>query len=174
MTPSDPNRPTDKPVAGQIQPASSLVMHWNARGCPPKARRLLGIHALRLSLVVIYIWFGALKLVDLSPACALVAATAKWAPIFDAPTWVCIMGWGEIGIGLMFILPKTVRLGVVLLAFHIVGTALPLFLLPELSFQSEHGLYAPTMTGQYIIKNLLLIATGLVIGGAVCGKSKSV
>ncbi|MEM7009870.1 MAG: hypothetical protein AAF585_00170 [Verrucomicrobiota bacterium] len=147
-------------------------MRWNARRCPAPARQLLGLQALRLSLVVIYVWFGALKLVDMSPACELVLATAEMAPVFDTTTWLCLMGWGEIVIGLLFIFPQTIRLAVICLAGHMVATSLPMFFLPELSFQSGHY-YAPTLTGQYIIKNLMIISAGLVIGGALEVKRRS-
>jgi hypothetical protein len=44
---------------------------------------------------------------------------------------------------------------------------MPLFLLPDVTFQAGRVPYGPTMEGQYIIKNLLIISAALVIGGTL-------
>ena len=61
----------------------------------------------------------------------------------------------------------TIRIAIVLLALQMVGTFMPLIVLPEVTFQAGLLPYAPTMEGQYIIKNLLIISGALVIGGTV-------
>lgn len=69
--------------------------------------------------------------------------------------------------GLGFLHPATVRLAIALLAIQMVGTFLPLVLLPEVTFQPGRIPYAPTLEGQYIVKNLIIISAALVIGGTV-------
>ena len=123
--------------------------------------------ALRLSLAVIFIWFGILKPLGLSPAAPLVEATVGWMPFFTPPTWVAIIGWWEVAIGITFLFRSTVRVAIALLALQMGGTFLPLVLLPDVVFQAGHIPYAPTMEGQYIIKNLLIISAALTLGGTV-------
>jgi uncharacterized membrane protein YkgB len=126
-----------------------------------------GTLALRISLAIIFVWFGILKPLGISPAEPLVLATVRWLPLLDPPTWVVVIGWWEVLIGLAFLFRGTVRVAIGLLALQMVGTLLPLVLLPEITFQAGRFPYAPTMEGQYIIKNLLIISAALVVGGTV-------
>ncbi len=132
-----------------------------------------GVRALQLSLAVIFIWFGILKTVGLSPAADLVMATVKWMPFFTPQTWLKIIGWWEVIIGISFLFHKTKRIAIALLAMQMFGTFLPLIILPEITFQAGRFPYAPTIEGQYIIKNLLIISAALVVGGTVRQKDKS-
>ncbi|MEX2662053.1 MAG: hypothetical protein WD227_08985, partial [Vicinamibacterales bacterium] len=125
--------------------------------------RRWGVPALRLSLAVIFIWFGLLKPLGLSPAAPLLKATVAWMPLFDADQWLSIIGWWEVAIGLTFLTRKTARIAIALLAMQMVGTFLPLALLPDVTFQAGHIPYAPTMEGQYIIKNLVIIAASMLL-----------
>ncbi len=129
--------------------------------------RRWGILALRISLGTIFIWFGVLKPLGLSPAEPLVIATVRWLPLFDAELWVSIIGWWEVAIGVTFLFRKTIRIAIALLALQMVGTFMPLIVLPAVTFQAGHLPYGPTMEGQYIIKNLLIISAALVVGGTV-------
>ena len=124
-----------------------------------------GIVALRVSLGVIFVWFGVLKPLGLSPAQPLVEATVGWLPLFDPVGWVSVIGWWEVAIGVAFLFRGTIRLAVALLALQMVGTFLPLVLLPEVTFQAGRIPYGPTMEGQYIIKNLLILSAAMVVGG---------
>jgi uncharacterized membrane protein YkgB len=126
-----------------------------------------GTIALRISLAIIFIWFGILKTVGMSPAEGLVLATVGWMPVFSAGTWLVIIGWWEVIIGVAFLFRKTIRIAIPLLAMQMVGTFLPLIILTEVTFQAGHFPWAPTMEGQYIIKNLLIISAALVAGGSV-------
>lgn len=123
--------------------------------------------ALRLSLAVIFVWFGLLKPLGISAAAPLVRATVEWMPFFPPDTWVAIIGWWEVLIGLTFLWRQTARIAIALLAMQMAGTFLPLVILPEVTFQAGRIPYAPTMEGQYIIKNLLILSAALVIGGNV-------
>jgi uncharacterized membrane protein YkgB len=123
--------------------------------------------ALRVSLAIIFVWFGLLKPLGFSPAERLVLATVEWMPLLEPRQWLAVIGWWEVAIGLTFLHRKTSRLAILLLAGQMVGTFLPLVLLPEITFQAGRWPYAPTLEGQYIIKNLLIISAALVIGGTV-------
>ncbi len=129
--------------------------------------RRWGVPALRVSLAIIFVWFGILKPLGLSPAGPLVKATVAWMPFFDPDTWLAIIGWWEVAIGLTFLTRKTSRMAIGLLAMQMVGTFLPLAILPDVTFQPGHFPYAPTIEGQYIIKNLLIISAAMVLGGTV-------
>lgn len=131
--------------------------------------RAYGFTALRLALAVIFIWFGLLKPLGLSPAAPLVEATVGWLPLLSPEAWVGVIGWWEVVIGVAFLFRQTTRLAIALLAMQMAGTFLPLVLLPEVTFQAGRFPYAPTMEGQYIVKNLLIIAAALVLGGTVRG-----
>jgi uncharacterized membrane protein YkgB len=80
---------------------------------------------------------------------------------------LAVIGWWEVVIGISFLFRRTARLAIALLALQMGGTLMPLFLLPEVTFQPGKIPYGPTMEGQYIIKNLLIISSALVIGGTV-------
>ena len=129
--------------------------------------RRWGILALRLSMAVIFVWFGILKPLGLSPAGPLVRATVGWMPLLSPDAWVAVIGWWEVLIGLTFLFHRTLRIAIALLALQMAGTFLPLVLLPHVTFQPEHIPWVPTLEGQYIIKNLLIISAALVIGGTV-------
>ena len=127
----------------------------------------LGVPALRISLAIIFIWFGILKPLGLSPAASLVEATVGWMPFFTPHQWVSIIGWWEVVIGVTFLFRPTLRFAIGQLFLQMGGTFLPLVLLPEVAFQAGRYPFVPTMEGQYIIKNLLIISAALVVGGTV-------
>lgn len=129
--------------------------------------KIWGTKALRYSLAVIFIWFGLLKPIGVSPAAELVKHTIYWMPVFSPEVWVDIIGWWEVIIGITFLFRKTVRVAILLLAFQMIGTFMPLLILPGVTFQAGHIPYGLTLEGQYIIKNLLIISAALVIGGTV-------
>ena len=129
--------------------------------------RRWGTPGLRVSLAVIFVWFGILKPLGLSPAAPLVRATVAGLPFFSPDDWVAIIGWWEVAIGITFLGRRTARVAIALLALQMAGTFLPLVLLPSVAFQPGHVPYAPTLEGQYIIKNLLIVAAALVLGGRV-------
>ena len=125
-----------------------------------------GITFLRYSLGLIYIWFGILKPFGLSPAQELVENTVYW---FDNPkTFVPILGWWEVVIGLTMCIKPLISVSIFLLFIQMPGTFLPLILLPEVCFNNfPFGL---TLEGQYIIKNLIIISAALVVGSTVRNK----
>ena len=125
-----------------------------------------GITFLRYSLGVIYIWFGILKPFGLSPAQELVENTVYW---FDNPkTFVPILGWWEVVIGLTMCIKPLIRVSIFLLFIQMPGTFLPLVLLPEVCF--SNFTFGLTLEGQYIVKNLIIISAALVVGSTVRNK----
>jgi uncharacterized membrane protein YphA (DoxX/SURF4 family) len=129
-----------------------------------------GILLLRISLGVIYLWFGALKFFpELSPAEELATHTISKLsmglipPSLSLPllaVWECLIGLGLLS-GLFL------RGVLFLLAVQMVGTISPIFIFPEEVFVRVP--FAPTLEGQYIIKNLVIISAAIVIGATVRG-----
>src|SRR3989338_10511683 len=117
---------------------------------------------LRISMGIIFIWFGLLKSFGQSPVNDLVARTVYW---FNPQIFIPILGWWEVAIGVCFLFHRLIRIGVFLLFLQIGGTFLPLVILPEVCFQKFP--FILTMEGQYIVKNLLIISAAIVIGGTV-------
>ena len=122
-----------------------------------------GVTLLRYSLGIIYIWFGGLKVVELSPAQELVENTVYW---FENPkTFVPILGIWEVVIGITMCIKPLIRVSIFLLFVQMPGTFLPLVLFPEVCFTNfPFGL---TLEGQYIVKNLIIISSALVVGSTV-------
>jgi uncharacterized membrane protein YkgB len=122
-----------------------------------------GTHLLRVALAVTFIWFGALKVVGRSPVADLVAQTVYWLPpVFFVP----FLGWWEIVIGIGLLWGGALRVVLLLFWLQMAGTFLVLVLRPEFAFQSGNPLLL-TVTGEFVIKNLVLIAAGLVIGSTI-------
>ena len=121
-----------------------------------------GLFCLRVGVGVVYFWFGILKPFGLSPADDMVLRTTYWIPI---PHFLVVLGIWEMAIGICFVFPQLLRAGIILLFLHLPGTLLPFLLLPQETFQTFP--YVLTLEGQYIVKNVVLAAAGLVIGGAI-------
>jgi uncharacterized membrane protein YkgB len=126
------------------------------------AMQRYGVRVLRYALAVVFIWFGILKPLGLSPAEALVKRTVYFLP---ADVFFPILGWWEVAIGAALLFRPLVRLALFLLFAQMVGTFLPLVVLPEVVWTNFP--FALTTEGQYIIKNLVLIGAALVVGGTV-------
>jgi uncharacterized membrane protein YkgB len=143
-------------LTDQFDALDRRITRWMARA---------GIPILRIALGVVFIWFGALKLFPgMSPAEELVIATVPWIP---GSVFLPVLAVWEMVIGLGFVTGRALRLTVLLLYLQMPGTLAPIFLLPEQVFTAfPFGL---TLVGQYIVKNVVLIAAALVIGATVRG-----
>lgn len=119
----------------------------------------VSLPALRISLGVIFIWFGLLKVFGESPANDLITKTVYW---FNPDVFIPILGIWEAAIGICLLVPFFNRIGLFLLALQMPGTFLPLILLPEVCFISFP--FNLTLEGQYIVKNLVLIGAAIVVG----------
>jgi uncharacterized membrane protein YkgB len=138
-----------------------VIVDWMARH---------GIPLLRISLGIVFLWFGALKFFPgLSPAQELAGRTIEQLsgglvqPALSLPV---LAAW-ECAIGLGLISGRLLRLTLALLFLQMPGTLLPLFFYPGETFTQLP--FAPTLEGQYIIKNLVLLSAGIVVGATVRG-----
>ena len=122
-------------------------------------------YLVRIPLFVIFFWFGFLKIINLSPAQNLVIDTVYWMPFFEAESWTIIIGYWEVLIAILFMFKRTTFFAMVLLLLQMTGTFLPLIILPEVTFQNSNP-FLPTLEGQYIIKNIIIITAALIIGGS--------
>lgn len=128
--------------------------------------RSWGTLALRISFAIIFVWFGILKPLGLSPAEPLLKATVAWLPFWEPDFWLVLIGWWEVVIGITFLFKQTTRVAIPLLFLQMLGTFMPLVFLPDITFQ-DGNLLLPTMEGQYIMKNLMIISAALVVGGTM-------
>jgi uncharacterized membrane protein YkgB len=129
-----------------------------------------GIAALRVSLGVVFLWFGALKFFPgLSPAQDLAARTisALTLGLVSPTVSVPVLAAWECAIGVGLLAGAWTRAVLLLLAAQMAGTLAPAFLFPAEVFHRFP--YAPTLEGQYIIKNLVLLSAAIVIGATVRG-----
>jgi uncharacterized membrane protein YkgB len=115
--------------------------------------------AARGALFVVFFWFGVVKLIGLSEAAPLARAlTAKTIGTAHFEAVFNVLAVLECVIGVLCLIPRAVRLAIVLLLFHMAVVCSPLVLVPELTWQAP---LVPTMAGQYIIKNFLVVAAAL-------------
>ena len=129
-----------------------------------------GLVLLRISIGLIFFWFGILKYFSgLSPAEDIAVRTIDVLTfnllsdnliLYILATWEIL-----IGVGLLFNL--FLRETLLLLYLQMLGTFTPLFLFPSEVFNIFP--YSLTLEGQYIIKNLVIIAAGIVLGATVRG-----
>jgi uncharacterized membrane protein YkgB len=130
-----------------------------------------GVTLSRVSLGIIFLWFGALKFVPgWSPAADLASRTIQQVTFGLVPSeWgLRILATWETLIGLGLLTGKFLRLTLLLLTIQMIGTLLPLLLFPAETFLVFP--LAPSLEGQYIIKNLVLISAATVVGATVRGK----
>lgn len=118
------------------------------------------INMMRISLAIVYVWFGALKIFGRSPAGELVEQTVYW---FRPEVFIPILGICEVIIGLGLLIKKFIPYIILLLLLHMTVTLFPIFILKTICFDSFP--FCPTLIGQYIIKNLVLISGALVVAG---------
>ncbi|MDO8482817.1 MAG: hypothetical protein Q7S86_03295 [bacterium] len=123
--------------------------------------RAWSIPVLRVSLAVVFIWFGALKVFGVSPVAFLLETTYFF---FPAPAFLMAVGALEILIGLGLLFKIALRFTLFLLWFQMAGTIVSIFLAPPLFF-TNGNLFLLTIEGEFVVKNLVLVASGLVIGG---------
>jgi uncharacterized membrane protein YkgB len=141
----------------QFDAADTVITRWMANH---------GITLLRLSLGLVFIWFGALKFVPgLRPAEGLVRATVPFLP---GEFFLPFLGLWEVAIGVGFLTGRALRLTILLLFLQMPGTLAPLILLPERVF--THFPLGLSLEGQYIVKNMVLLEAALVIGATVRGR----
>jgi uncharacterized membrane protein YkgB len=125
--------------------------------------RRWGIPTLRISLAVVFIWFGALKVLGVSPVVDLVASTVYWV---DPDWFVPALGVVEVLVGVGLAARFGLRVVLLVLALQMLGTFLVFVLLPELTFQDGNPLKL-TIEGEFVLKNLVLLASAMVVGASI-------
>ena len=121
--------------------------------------RRVGITLLRISLGVVFVWFGALKVAGVSPVRDLLAATL---PFVDADLSVPALGVVEIVIGLALAVGRLPRVTLLVLTGHLAGTFLTFLTASELMWQGANPL-ALTADGEFVVKNVVLISAALLL-----------
>jgi uncharacterized membrane protein YphA (DoxX/SURF4 family) len=148
-------------ITRRFDAVDAAITSWMARH---------GLPLLRISLGAVFLWFGALKFFPgLSPASDLAARTIATLSFGAVPAEVSVpllAAW-ECAIGLALLFGVFMRATLLLLAIQMAGTLTPLLLFPGEVFSRIP--YAPTLEGQYIIKNAVLISAAIVLGATVRG-----
>jgi uncharacterized membrane protein YphA (DoxX/SURF4 family) len=125
------------------------------------------ITVLRVALGSIFLAFGVLKLFPgYSPAAQIAARTLDRLTlgVVSGETAVLVTAVTETVIGLTLVTGVFLRIGLVVLAGALVGIMSPLVL-----FTSELFPHGPSLLGQYVLKDVILAAAGLVIGAWALG-----
>jgi uncharacterized membrane protein YkgB len=149
------------PLPGPLDRLDRAITRWMARH---------GIVLLRVSVGVVFLWFGALKFFpSLSPAEDLAGRTIAvlTGGRVPPPVSMPVLAAWECAIGLGLFAGRALRPVLLLLWLQMLGTLTPLALFPAEAFVRFP--WAPTLEGQYIIKNLVLISAGFVVGATVRG-----
>lgn len=126
----------------------------------------------RIALFIIFFWFGILKVFGVSPAGPLVIALTEvmFGNAVSPQQFLIWFGGLEAVTGFLVLLPRFERVTFLILLFHFVATAFPLFVLADITW---YGIMQPTLVGQYILKNLALLAIGLFLYGRLRPISKT-
>ena len=120
----------------------------------------IGVPLLRVSLGVVFLWFGFLKIFDVSPVSGLVANTIYW---FDPDVVVPALGVFEVFVGACLVAGRLMRIALPLLVLQMAGTFMVLVLLPDVAFHDGNP-FLLTVEGEFVVKNLVLLSSALVIG----------
>lgn len=118
----------------------------------------------RFSIFLVFFWFGFIKLLGLSPASPLAEELINRTvglQYFDA--LFITLALLECAIGVLFLLPKLTRVVIPLLLVHLLIVCSPLLLVPSYTWQS---FLVPTLEGQYIIKNIVVVAVAIGIAAS--------
>ncbi len=148
-------------LPSRLDPIDTRLTRWMARH---------GITLLRISVGVVFFWFGFLKLFPgVSPAEDLAGRTILLMSLGLIPPAISVpvLGVWESLIGLGLISGKFLRVTLALLFLQMPGTVVPLFVFPSETFQRIP--FVLTLEGQYIVKNLVLVSAALVVGATVRG-----
>ncbi len=134
-----------------------MTKQWLARA--EQILQRVTLPALRMSLGLVFVWFGVLKVVGDSPVAELVQATVPWA---DQRMLVPTLGWVEIVLGLALLAGKPRRLALIAVAAHLAGTFLVFVQAPSLVIAGGNPLLL-TGNGEFVLKNVVLICAALVL-----------
>jgi putative oxidoreductase len=120
----------------------------------------IALPLLRISLGVVFLWFGVLKITGQTPVAELVADTVFW---LDPDWFVPLLGVFEVLVGLGLLVGRGLRAVLALFVLQMIGTFLVLVVQPDVAFQNGNPLMLTT-EGEFVVKNLVLLSAGLMIG----------
>lgn len=120
-----------------------------------------GIPVLRVALGIVFLWFGGLKVLGVTPVADLIAQTYLFFPTMP---FIIALGWWEILIGIGLLSHHFLRIALMLLWLQMAGTFAAVAFAPAIFFVQGNP-FLLTMEGEFIVKNIVLISAGLVIGG---------
>ena len=139
------------------------------------ATRLMARYGLRLlsiSMGLVFVWFGALKLAGMSPAEPLIRDTLDFLPSTLVNPLILLLAIWEVSIGIGFLSGKAKRVVLIMLLLQMAGAMSPLTLAPERLWEAFPLVW--TLEGQYVFKDIILISAGLVLGATHRGSGLSV
>jgi putative oxidoreductase len=113
---------------------------------------------LRLSIAIVFIWFGLLKVFGYNPVFDLVNSVM---PVFASGTGLIVLGWFETAIGVGLIINRFRSIVHILLVLHLAGTFLTFITAPELVFIPAFPILS--LAGEFVVKNLVLAIAGMVV-----------
>ena len=142
-------------------PAGSATVDERVRA----VLRRHGPDAMRWTLALVFVWFGALKVANMTPVAGLVADTLAFVPIPSAVV-VPALGVFEIIAGALLAAGRMLRPVLAVLVGHLTGTFLVLVTQPQVAFQDGNPLLLTT-EGEFVVKNLVLIAGALLVAAAL-------
>jgi uncharacterized membrane protein YkgB len=138
----------------RVQDADVRILH---------VLRRVSLPLLRISLGVVFVWFGGLKVAGVTPVTELVAGTVYWVD----PAWfVPALGVVEVAVGAGLIAGRLLRAVLLLFVAQMVGTFLVLVVEPDVAFTDGNPLLL-TVEGEFVIKNLVLLSAGLVVASSL-------
>jgi hypothetical protein len=116
----------------------------------------------RAMIALVYVWFGMLKVFGVSPAESLVTKLfdITLAPYMSIQEFLILLGLSECLIGLLWLFPRITKIAFWVMMGHLFTTFLPVLFLPNETWESFLAL---TLTGQYIIKNVVLLSAAWFI-----------
>lgn len=117
------------------------------------------VTALRLSLALIFIWFGALKIAGYNPVAELI--TNSLAPWLASGSGLLVLGVGEVTIGLLLLINRPLVFTHILLVGHLVGTFSTFLIGPAVVFSPSFPILS--LAGEFVIKNIVLALAGLAV-----------
>lgn len=156
-----------------MQPNGSFVPQddtgricYNPRMTTLEQHVLTGLRAhsaqiLRFSLGVVFLWFGVMKLMMNTPVTELLAATYTMLPVMET---VIVLGVLEVFVAIGLLCGIFLRTTIAFTVLHLLGTFFTLALNPSLFFEPGQ-FWILTFEGEFIIKNVVLLAAALVIAG---------
>jgi uncharacterized membrane protein YphA (DoxX/SURF4 family) len=149
----------------QLTTANPTPVTPTPRPTDPAGLRRHAPTLLRVALGVVFVWFGALKIANVTPVAGLVADTLAFVPI-PPELLLPALGAFEVVAGALLIAGRLLRPVLAVLVAHLVGTFLVLVTLPGVAFQDGNPLLLTT-EGEFVVKNLVLIAGALAIAATL-------